>query len=312
MLACLFDGIPPHQMISTQSHAKLNWFLRVKELRQDGYHELETVFQELTLADKLTFEPIDAPICQIEGFPPDVPPDANLIRRAWRLLCDKFPHQVKGVSCRAEKILPRGGGLGGGSSNAAAALRAINHLYSLSLSAEDLEQLGAALGSDVSFFVRGGCALGTARGEKLQQFPHSSEYHVVLLFPSEGISTQKAFARLDSLPNRLEPAHSAHEVLWALEAADPRRLARLIWNDFELAVAGERWFETGRNALLQSGALAAFLCGSGSTIAGLAENLQDALEIEQQARYLCHYTSICTRALSAGGEGSTPRAPHWR
>src|SRR5690606_38610901 len=113
-------------------------------------------FQELEIADDLTFSHAAVDQCSIEGFPPDVSYETNLITRSWRLLKQHFPSRVGGIHCQAVKRLPRGGGLGGGSSNGAVALRACNELFNLQLSHSELETLGAELGSDVPFFIRGG------------------------------------------------------------------------------------------------------------------------------------------------------------
>lgn len=285
--------------LTVRSHAKLNWYLRVLDPRPDGYHDLETIFETLELADTLRFTPLDAAECRISGFPPDVPAERNLITRAWQVLREEFPERVRGLQVEAEKTLPRGGGLGGGSSNAAAALLALDRLYGLSLPTERLVELGARLGSDVAFFVMGGCAVATGRGEILTPLEAPGEFHLVLVLPDEPVPTGEAYARLDAIA-RPAPAAALGEAAEAVKAGDPVRLARLIVNDFELVVVDRPWFRKCCEALREGGALRAFLCGSGSTVAGLAENQEGAAEILRHVHESCPYPAYHTtaRALS--------------
>lgn len=262
--------------ITLRSPAKLNWFLRVLEPRPDGYHDLETVFQELELADELTFSYAGDERCSIRGFPEDVPAETNLITRAWEQLRQDFPDQVSGIQVDAVKRLPRGGGLGGGSSNCAAALKAMNQLFDLRLSDDDLEMRGARLGSDVPFFVRGGCAIGAGRGELLTQVQQTHAHHLVLVVPPKGISTAAAFAHLDSLPQRPRPDFSAEDVVAARNSGSAEELAAVIYNDFEIPLAGLDWYEEICNALREAGVLKTFLCGSGSTVASLVRNAEES------------------------------------
>ena len=281
------------------SPAKINWFLRVGSIRPDGYHEIETVFQETDYADEMTCEAVAGGECKITGFPVWVPQEKNLIYRAWQLLRAECPGMVGGVRIRVKKMLPLGGGLGGGSSNCAAALNAIDRLFNLELGASQLELLGARLGSDVPFFVRGGCAIGTGRGETLEPVTGTKTFHAVLVMPGESVSTPVAYARLDAL-KRPPPAAGVREVCDALRTGDPNALAPLIHNDFELAVAGEGWFQTAVGNLKKAGCLRVFLCGSGSTVAGLTENSAHAEQIKNdlQESFSCKTVVVSCNARS--------------
>jgi 4-diphosphocytidyl-2-C-methyl-D-erythritol kinase len=291
--------------ICIRSRAKLNWYLRVGPPRPDGYHDIETLFQELDLADELTFTAVpDSQTCSIDGFPPDVPADTNLITRGWQLL-RRDHRNIGGLHVAAEKRLPRGGGLGGGSSNAAATLCALNQLYDVNLTAAQLQDLGAQLGSDVPFFIRGGLAKGHGRGEKLEHLSDLPSYHLVLVFPTHGISTREAYARLDALHARTAPITPLSEVVKALQSGNPSALAAVIYNDFELAAQAESWFSETVFTMNNCGALRTFLCGSGSTIAGLATDLNHSLEMYKRLCNILPYSccTVCTftgtRTLSA-------------
>lgn len=287
--------------VVVQSRSKLNWYLRVLEPREDGFHDIETIFQELQLSDELSFELIDAEACEITGFPDDVPTETNLIRQAWELLRRPYAAQVGGVRVSAVKTIPRGGGLGGGSSNAAATLLALNKIFNLQLSRAELETLAATLGSDVPFFVRGGIAVGRGRGELLESLPVPPQYHVVLVQPGHGISTREAYSRLDALPLHAKALHSLEGVRRAVLTGNPHRLAAAIHNDFEQAVERENWYKRTVSALDQAGCLRAFLCGSGSTVAGLCENQSHCSEVNTRLNNILPYTRFVTCTLAGSG-----------
>lgn len=250
------------------SHAKLNWHLEVLNRRPDGFHEIISVMQELELADMLEVSPADAGGCLVEGLPPEVPPDDNLIVRAWNLLRDECGEGVGGIRVRIDKHIPAGGGLGGGSSNAAATLKAIRELFGLQLSDAELTVLGARLGSDVPFFVGGGCALVRGRGEIVEPVAGIPSLEIVLAFPQARVSTPAAYA---ALGRGMEPVatQGPATLLKALAEGDAALVAPLIRSDFEMLFRGEEWFQAASKTLTDAGASRVFLCGSGSTVAGL-------------------------------------------
>lgn len=190
------------------SPAKLNLFLRVMRKRKDGYHELVTVFHRITLRDKISLHKIPEEKIRLSCSDRRVPIQDNLIERAFYLLKKKYPFKG-GVRVHLTKRIPMGGGLGGGSSNAATFLVAMNRLFRLRLSQKTLMKLGAELGSDVPFFVSGKRhALGLGRGEKIKNLPFQGKLWF-LLFPSyQGLSTAKVYAHL-----RLRQAPSLTRVM---------------------------------------------------------------------------------------------------
>ncbi|MGP9833347.1 4-(cytidine 5'-diphospho)-2-C-methyl-D-erythritol kinase [Marinobacter sp. NSM] len=180
--------------ITLPSPAKLNLFLHIVGRRPDGYHELQTLFQFLDYGDEITFTltPGDARI-RLEEPVPGVPDDDNLIIRAARALAERASHALPGVTIRIQKRLPMGGGLGGGSSNAATTLVALNHLWELHLDENELAELGLDLGADVPVFVRGRSAIGEGVGEKLTPVNPPEDWFVVLK-PDCEINTGKIFS----------------------------------------------------------------------------------------------------------------------
>jgi len=232
--------------VKVESYAKINWALRITGKRADGFHDLETIFQTISLHDTLTFTPSDhfALTCSDPTIPVD---DSNLVLRAARAV-DASPHAI-----HIDKRIPAGGGLGGGSSNAATTLRTLSH------DRDDLASIALQLGSDVPFFLVNGTAYATGRGEVLTPMPPMRDIALLLLLPEERVLTKDAFARI----TRYSPALGI----------DAYRDFANFTNDFEEPVfAMLPRLRTFKQRLLDSGATWAGMSGSGSTIVGAYEN----------------------------------------
>lgn len=224
------------------SFAKINWALRITGKRPDGFHDLETVFQTISLHDDLTFTPADrmSLTCDDPTIPVD---DSNLVLRAARAV-DAAPMAID-----LRKRIPAGGGLGGGSSNAATTLLA------LGASRDDLPALALSLGSDVPFFLAGGTAYATGRGEILTPMPPMRGIPLLLVLPEERVLTKDAFARI----TRSSPPLGI----------DAYRDFTNFTNDFEEPVfALLPRLRKLKQRLLDAGATWAGMSGSGSTLVG--------------------------------------------
>lgn len=223
-----------------KSFAKINWALRITGKRADGFHDLETVFQTISLHDELTFTPARG--LSLTCDDPTIPVDeTNLVLRAARAV------GADNVAIHLKKRIPAGGGLGGGSSNAAATLR--------ELGSGNLEELALSLGSDVPFFLVGGTAYATGRGELLMPMPPMTGIPLLLLLPEERVLTKDAFARI----TRYSPALGL----------DAYRDFTHFTNDFEEPVfAMLPRLATLKARLYDAGAQWAGMSGSGSTIVG--------------------------------------------
>ncbi len=182
--------------LKLKAHAKINLFLRIVGRRPDGFHDLESVFQSITLHDTLTLEKATAGIdLVVEGA--DLPADGrNLVRRAADLLVERSRGLRPGVRARLIKRIPVGSGLGGASSDAAAALVGLNRLWDLSLSKDEIVELSGRLGSDVPYFLTGGTALVTGRGDKVQALPDLTPSPLLIVIPDEPISTASIYAQV--------------------------------------------------------------------------------------------------------------------
>lgn len=249
--------------------AKVNLALRVLGLRGDGYHEIRTVFQAIDLSDMLLVRP--AGELSLSCDDPRVPEDAsNLAMRAAFLLTERFGVRA-GAAMRLAKRIPAGGGMGGGSSDAAGALLALSETWGLGLEADDLAPLAARLGADVPFFLRGGTALGEGRGERISPMPFAGPLRLLLGIPPFGIVTREAYGWADA---HLTPSPKDVSVKRARGGkSSPENDFHWGVNDLEGGVF-ERWpaLLAFRDGLLRGGARMALLSGSGSTVFGVFDD----------------------------------------
>lgn len=282
--------------IEVRAHAKINWMLRILGKRSDGFHELETIFQSISLHDTLRFHP-GAPL-SLACNEPTIPTDmSNLVMRAAAAMIDRFG----APSCRIEleKRIPAGGGLGGGSSDAAATLRALAPLCERTPSHDELASLALELGSDVPFFLDEGTAYATGRGERLVALREQSGIPLLLLLPEERVMTPEAYRLLRKGRDEGQLVEGNAVGLERCEAATRGSLldeAAILVNDLEGPVFSKL---PNLRALLEelqaTGPAWARMSGSGSTIVGAYRD-----------------TASCDRAAAAIGSGvRTASAETW-
>ena len=183
--------------ITLEAHAKINFNLKITGRRPDGYHLIESVVQAIDLHDTLTLEPSAAEGILLEVDDPRLPggPE-NLVWKAAQAIQSRCAVPPCGVLIRLEKKIPSGTGLGGGSSDAAAALVGLRRLWNLDLSDQDLASLAASIGSDVPFFLTGGTALITGTGTEVHPLPDRSGFEILIVFPGVPISTREVYGRV--------------------------------------------------------------------------------------------------------------------
>jgi len=256
-----------------RSLAKVNLSLLVLHKRPDGYHELRTVFQTISLADtiEIEFNPGPSRSVEIESAL-DIPD--NLIVRAANLLMDELKIRGRVHFC-LEKSIPMGGGLGGGSSNAAAVLLALPVLAGVFADLPKLTALGEQLGADVPFFLRGGTALGIGRGTELYPLPEVSERPALVVAPAIHVSTTDAYRALKrGLTDEAMPAIMNSLQGFAWRSGAPASLGA--WgggNDFETVVFRQYpLLGTIKRKLLKAGACPALMTGSGAAIFGVFDS----------------------------------------
>jgi len=250
--------------LTLPSFAKVNLYLRVLGRRDDGYHELCTVFQTVSLHDSITFAEADELSLTWNQTEVAVSND-NLIIRAANILKKKFSVS-KGARINLVKTIPAPGGLGGGSSNAAITLLGLSKLWQLKASENDLVTLGASIGSDVPFFLHGGTAIGNGRGERIEERSNLVIGPMLIVTPNIAVSTPEAFYGL-SAPNLTKQALNRNLSVCRDEARSPDLLHSALKNDLEPSVF-EAYPEVRRvkERLLGLGAQNAAMSGSGASV----------------------------------------------
>ncbi len=254
--------------------AKINLGLRVLGRRADGYHELRTIFHTITLRDELTFTPRTDAHVELTCAAPDIPTDeTNLVLRAARALRERYDVK-RGAQVALAKRIPVGGGLGGGSADAAVALIGLARLWQIDTSGAELARIGAHLGADVPFFFTGGAALGTGRGTEITPLADAPRTPLVVITPGVKISTSDAYKAL-SAPALTKDYRAVKLPISCTEADAARALQEELRNDFEPVVFRlEPAIERARDALLRVGAKHAALSGSGASVFGIFDSEQ--------------------------------------
>ena len=262
---------------------KINLQLSVGPLAKDGYHELATVFQSVSLYDEVTLKLIDSDeiIVNAEGKTGVPEGKDNLAYQAVDLMRKKF--EVKdGIEIKIKKEIPIAGGMAGGSANAGAAIVGFDSLFSLGLSRNEMELIGSELGADVPFTISGGTAIGTGRGDRITPVLSRGNYFWVLALSSSGLSTPAVYNECDRLREGLDIAapHVSDELVQALSRGDATALGKVLVNDLQPAACSLKpALRLILDVGLDYGALGGIVSGSGPTVAFLAESEDHALDL---------------------------------
>jgi 4-diphosphocytidyl-2-C-methyl-D-erythritol kinase len=280
--------------------AKINLYLEILSDRPDGFHELIMVLQSVDLADQIQICANSTQTIHVRCDHPQVPGDSsNLAYQAAALMSRQFPEhfaRLGGVDICIDKQIPVGAGMAGGSSNAAAVLVGIDLLWNLGLTYDELQELGAQLGSDVPFCIAGGTALATGRGEQLDALPGLDHLYIVLAkYRTLSVSTPWAYQtyrqqfsdsylRETALDQRRQQVH-AGPMMAAIAHRDGTQIGKLLYNDLEKVVlpAYPQVLQL-RETFQQIGTLGTMMSGSGPTVFALAESQAQAEHIQQEMR----------------------------
>ncbi len=262
--------------VRLRAFAKINYALSIKGLRDDGYHEISTVFQNISLADELDLEN------STKGFKLRVEPERantgpveeNTVYRAWELLRELTGFDLP-IKVTLRKKIPAGAGLGGASADAAAFLIGANELFGLGLEPEQLAKLGLGIGADVPFCISGGTALGEGVGENLSPLSAPPDHRLLLLKPESGAETASIYRAYDEHP--IEGGISTEPVETALHEQDLRGLAESVGNDLA-PVTGNIVPEVTayEKELIRAGAVGASMSGSGTSVYGIFTTEEEA------------------------------------
>jgi 4-diphosphocytidyl-2-C-methyl-D-erythritol kinase len=279
--------------VRVRAPGKINVFLEVGDVGDDGYHDVATAYQAVSLYEEITAVPADGFTMEIaatstvdvEGVPTD---ERNLAIRAARMLA-RVAGVTEGAHLAVRKSVPVAGGMGGGSADAAAALVACDALWGLGMPTADLARLAAQLGADVPFALLGGTAIGTGRGDELSPALAAGRFDWVLVPNDRGLSTPVVYGELDAPRARhavdIGPAPRVPavdpDVLHAIRQGDSRMLAATVRNDLQAPALHlrpdlARVLERGE----RSGALAGLVSGSGPTLAFLATDETAAIDLQ--------------------------------
>lgn len=272
--------------VAVRAPAKINLNLSVGPIRKDGFHDVATVYQSISLFDEVTaeFGPSDSGITISIGgdFVSGVPVDeTNLACQAAEMIAKEM-RMTPDIALHINKAIPVAAGMAGGSADAAAALMAVEQLLGGNLGRARLNQFAVELGSDVPFALTGGTAIGSGRGETLSPALARGEYHWVLVISNQGLSTPAVYAECDRLRQgrQISPPRVTDALMHALRNGDSQALGRALMNDLQSAACSLRpalrlLLDVGE----EYGALGSIVSGSGPTVAFLARDSEHALDL---------------------------------
>ena len=286
----------PDNAFSLPSFAKINLGLRVIGKRDDGFHDIFTIFQTVSLHDTLSFALSDELVltCTDERVPSD---ERNLVIRAAQMLRDRTS-QKRGARIHLEKRIPSPGGLGGGSSNAAAALIGLTRLWHLDITPDELIKIGSDLGSDVAFFFTGGTAIGRGRGTDIESIADFRSENVLIVAAGVEVSTASAFNALNA---RRLTTNEANRILGVCrsEAESVDSYLETASNDFENTVfAAHPEIGKVKQRLLELGASVASMSGSGASVFGIFDTKETRQAAQKALGYEVNWRKFAVATIS--------------
>ena len=282
------------ERIKLRSYAKVNLGLHILGKREDGYHEIRTLLQTIGLHDTLEIRLTRAPGVSFQCNRDELNCGDNLVVRALEAVC-RHAGLEQGLEARLEKRIPLGAGLGGGSSNAAAAVMGLDRLLGLRMSRRDWFEIGGALGSDVPFFLVGGRAIGVGRGSEVYPLEDAAPRHVLIVVPPRPMSTADAYRRASL--RLTTPVNKSKIPLFCPAYLDTLESGDGLENHFETVVFRDQPdLKRLKQRLLQWGAMTAGLTGSGSALVGLFDE-KGALTQAHAALRAGNVRLLATRTL---------------
>ncbi len=284
------------QKIRVRAHAKINLYLDVVGKREDGYHNLETIFHSIGLYDDVIITKQETKEITVRCEHPRVPGDSrNLAYQAAQLLCDAVGG-IGSITIDIHKRIPVAAGLAGGSANAAAVLHGVNELFELGFTQERLMRFGAELGADVPFCLHGGAAFGTGIGDQLTRLPALSDLPLLLLNPGIEISTANVFKKLNFSLTKRENAGII--IKTHIEKGDTLGMAESLYNCLEVPVFAQHPEIAARKAELskQAGCSGALMSGSGATLFAVMLNSESARRSESRFK---NRVDFCTTTVTS-------------
>ena len=283
------------------TYAKINLFLEVIRTREDGYHDLQTLFQSISLHDCIDMELLHGTreiclTCNNSTIPLD---EKNLIYKAAKLLQDTYD-VGNGVSFHVQKNIPVGAGLGGGSSNAAAVISELSNLWELSLPGTQQSNIGSKLGMDIPFCIRGGTTLAEGRGEILRKEYPTPELSLVIVYPNLLVSTPRVYQTLDTLPS-YTPV-SITPLLESIEHKQLKNIPNDLFNRLETATFHlYPQLKEIKGLLLSYGCDGVLMSGSGSSFFGVCTDIEQAKTIARHIKLNTGFWAEAANTIPAYG-----------
>jgi len=282
--------------ITFPSYAKINLYLEILEKRPDGFHNIRTIYQAISLKDTIKIDLIKGNDIKINSNSKDIPTDAsNLVYQAALSVLDKVKIRC-GLKINIDKKIPVAAGLGGGSSNAASVILGLNKLLNLKLKKKEMLNIASSVGSDVSFFIlEESVALGEARGDKVTKLKKIPKFWFIVVCPKIEISAKWAYSRYKLGLTREKPG--VRICIRALRSGNLGRIAPVLYNDLETVILAKHTeIKDIKNALNNKGVRATLTSGSGPCIFGILQSREEAMRIrgelrrksERWAMFICH------------------------
>lgn len=277
--------------IYVKAKAKINLTLEVLDKREDNYHNIKSIFQALSLHDDIKIEKTDDNEFVLETNVEKINNHQNIVYKAYVALKERFD-SVTGVKVTLDKKVPMQAGLGGGSADGAAFLLAMNRLFELNLSLEELKDIGKRLGADVVPCLYDHAVIAEGIGDEITEIDTDFEYDIVIIKPEISCDTKEMYERLDSMEKEEKP-YGFDTVVQALKDHNVKQIAENLYNDFEVAMHDRTLIERIKDEFAANGALGSLMTGSGSCVFGIFENRKTALSAYEALKNK-YETYICT------------------
>lgn len=278
------------EQIYTKARAKVNLTLEVLNKRKDNYHNLKSVFQKINFYDEIFIEKTDTNKFELKTNMPELDTKDNIIYKAYIKLKEKYTN-IKGIKVVLNKKIPMQAGLAGGSTDCASFILAINKLFDLNLTKEEITDLGKKLGADVVPCLYNSAVLAEGIGEIITKINTNFKYYLVIIKPIISCNTKEMYKKLDSLKIKNKKDNSINAIK-ALEKKDISLLSKNLYNSFEEVVQNKE-IENAKEKLEKNGAITSLLSGSGSCVYGIFENKEKARKAYKNLKYK-YETYICT------------------
>lgn len=276
--------------IYVKAKAKINLTLEVLDKREDNYHNIKSIFQSLSLHDDIKIEKTDGDEFELHTNVEKLNNHHNIVYKAYMALKEKYD-SIGGVKVTLHKKVPMQAGLGGGSADCAAFLHAMNELYNLNLSMEELKEIGGKLGADVVPCLYDHAVIAEGIGDEITEIDTDFEYDIVIVKPHISCDTKEMYEKLDTMEKK-DGAVGFDKVVQALKEHNVHKIAKHLYNDFEVAMHDKKIIHKIKEEFKEHGAIGSLMTGSGSCVFGIfedketAQSAYDALK-DKYETYIC-------------------------